>query len=253
MSLLLNDGDTTWNEDIYTLGMPVGIKSFVAPRDSLIWINLWIGDATKPLNTGGGTLTVEYAYWFGGLHLRSVIERENRDTTIEIRKQRAYFSCSRPIFVKEGETITCLVMSTNSNDTDINGEVFFCDHFAVGYSDGGHPQVDTVSVGGNTPADVETEVKSALNTAIPGSPVTDSVNERIKAIDELIEASGDGDLKFIKDALEGDVEIDTTSTPWQVVVKIKGTSTELIRKDLKDKDGNNITSVNALIGRYTEP
>ena len=40
---------------------------------------------------------------------------------------------------------------------------------------------------------------TALNTAIPGSPTTDSVNQRVKAIDELTEASGDGDLAAVHD------------------------------------------------------
>jgi hypothetical protein len=72
-------------------------------------------------------------------------------------------------------------------------------------------------------------------------------------IQALATTGGTGSLKFIKDVLEGDISIDKTTTPWQAVVKIKGTSTELIRKNLKDADGNNITDTNALIGRYTEP
>jgi len=122
-----------------------------------------------------------------------------------------------------------------------------------------------------------TETQYSMNVAIPGSPTANSINERIAAVDDLTQASGDGDLAalasictearlaeldaaklptdidFIKNVQEGDVSIDTSATPWQAVVKIKGTDTELIRKDLADKDGNNIASVNALIGRYTEP
>lgn len=45
--------------------------------------------------------------------------------------------------------------------------------------------------------DVNAEVDTALNTAIPGSPTADSVNERIKAIDDLTQASGAGDLAAI--------------------------------------------------------
>jgi len=61
-------------------------------------------------------------------------------------------------------------------------------------------------------------------------------------------------VNFLKNVVEGDVEIDTTTTPWQLVVHKKGDSeTEYIRKDLKDKDGNNITSVNTIIGQHKEP
>jgi hypothetical protein len=46
-------------------------------------------------------------------------------------------------------------------------------------------------------ADVETVISALLDTAIPVSPTAGSINQRIKAIDELTEASGDGDLAAI--------------------------------------------------------
>jgi hypothetical protein len=45
---------------------------------------------------------------------------------------------------------------------------------------------------------INVEVDAALNTAIPGSPTADSINERIKAIDDLTQTSGGGDLAAIK-------------------------------------------------------
>lgn len=53
-----------------------------------------------------------------------------------------------------------------------------------------------------TPAQVNTQVDAALNTAIPGSPTADSINERIAAIDDLTEASGDGDLAAMLAAVD---------------------------------------------------
>ncbi len=44
---------------------------------------------------------------------------------------------------------------------------------------------------------INAEVDTALNTAIPGAPTADSVNQRVKAIDVLSEASGNGDLAAI--------------------------------------------------------
>ncbi len=49
---------------------------------------------------------------------------------------------------------------------------------------------------------VETGVANKLNTAIPGSPTADSVNQRIVAIDALTEASGNGDLAAMKTTLD---------------------------------------------------
>lgn len=55
--------------------------------------------------------------------------------------------------------------------------------------------VGTVNaLGTQAKADVNAEVDSALNTAIPGSPTADSINQRVKAIDDLTQASGAGDL-----------------------------------------------------------
>ncbi len=46
-------------------------------------------------------------------------------------------------------------------------------------------------------ASINAEVDTALNTAIPGSPTANSINERIAAIDDLTQASGAGDLAAI--------------------------------------------------------
>jgi hypothetical protein len=59
----------------------------------------------------------------------------------------------------------------------------------------------------NALAQFNTEMDSVLNTAIPGSPTAHSINQRIKAIDELTEGSGLGDLAAIltdTDELQGD-------------------------------------------------
>jgi len=91
---------------------------------------------------------------------------------------------------------------------------------------------------------------SALSTT---DSKVDTVLADTNELQVLATTGGAGSLKFIKDMQEADIVLDKTTTPWQVVLKIKGTSTVLARKNLKDKDGNNITSVNALIGQYLEP
>jgi hypothetical protein len=61
------------------------------------------------------------------------------------------------------------------------------------------------------------------------------------------------DVAFIRSVLEGDAEVDTTVTPWQLVVKNKTTGAELIRKALKDVTGASITSTTQVIGQHKEP
>ena len=60
-----------------------------------------------------------------------------------------------------------------------------------------------------TLADINAEVDSALNTAIPGSPTADSINQRIVAIDDLTQASGSGDLAAIKTNIGTPANIDS--------------------------------------------
>lgn len=55
-------------------------------------------------------------------------------------------------------------------------------------------------------------------------------------------------LTWLQNFLAGDKSIDTAVTPWAEVVKIAGTSTELIRKRLRDTSGANITSTTVVIG-----
>jgi len=61
------------------------------------------------------------------------------------------------------------------------------------------------------------------------------------------------DVAFIRSVLEGDAEVDTTVTPWQLVIKNKTTHAELIRKALKDVTGASITSTTQVIGQHKEP
>jgi len=51
-------------------------------------------------------------------------------------------------------------------------------------------------------AQINAEVDGALDTAIPGASTAHSINERIKAIDDLTQASGDGDLASVKGTVE---------------------------------------------------
>ena len=46
-------------------------------------------------------------------------------------------------------------------------------------------------------AQINAGADAALNTAIPGTPTAHSINQRVKAIDELTEASGSGDLAAV--------------------------------------------------------
>ena len=51
-------------------------------------------------------------------------------------------------------------------------------------------------------AQINAEVDTALDTAVPGAPTAHSINERVKAVDDLTQASGAGDLASVKGTVE---------------------------------------------------
>jgi hypothetical protein len=61
----------------------------------------------------------------------------------------------------------------------------------TGDVDGSVAEVE--ALGAQAKLDVNAEIDSALNTAIPGSPTADSINERIASIDSKLPAGGIGD------------------------------------------------------------
>jgi len=84
---------------------------------------------------------------------------------------------------------------------------------------------------------------------------TFSLENDITAADvkTAIEAEGSY-LDWLKNVQEGDSYIDTTTTPWQIVVHKKGDpTTEYSRKDWKDADGEAITGETKAVYSETEP
>jgi len=62
----------------------------------------------------------------------------------------------------------------------------------------------------------------------------------------------DAQAEIIK-YLDADVTIDTTTTPWEMVVLEKGTATELFRKALTQSDDTDVTSALHLVANQVEP
>jgi hypothetical protein len=104
-----------------------------------------------------------------------------------------------------------LAITVTTGLVDVNGKTGFslaADQSAV--------TVGTVNaLGAQAKLDVNAEVDSALDTAIPAVPTADSINQRIAAIDDLTQAGGGGDLAAIL--------TDTGTTLETHLTDIKGT------------------------------
>jgi len=136
-------------------------------------------------------------------------------------------------------------------------------------------------------ANVQTAAFNALNTEVEDLPTPASIMSFVKtgyvatiAMDTLTKASGPGDLAAVKSitdaipdagaltallasiaiidtaaaAIQGDVEADiiivTSTTPWEVHYRTKGTETVRFKKQLKDITGADITAVTSIIGQH---
>ena len=105
---------------------------------------------------------------------------------------------------------------------------------------------------------VEVDLVSPTYTDFTGYIIWDSADTKKEyAIEELMVTDTDvsviaSNVVTIKNILEGDVKVDTTTTPWDVVVYTKGTSTELIRKKLKDVNGADVTNIGTFLGQQVD-
>ena len=87
---------------------------------------------------------------------------------------------------------------------------------------------------------INTEMDNVLDTTIPGSPTAGSINQRTKAIDELTEASGSGDLAAIL--------VDTNTTIPGTITALQTDSTAI--KTKTDNLPSGITK-NVVLPKFT--
>lgn len=130
------------------------------------------------------------------------------------------------------------------NATQISGDSTAADNLELFFDGNGYnaanSTVGTVTTAGALGAqaklDVNAEVDTALDTAIPGSPTADSINQRIRSIDILTEASGDGDLAAIlADTGTDGVKIDMAQAyPQSPTASTTGQALQLARSLMND-------------------
>ena len=58
---------------------------------------------------------------------------------------------------------------------------------------------------------------------------------------------------WIQDVLEGDHVVDDNETPWEYLIKEKGTENVLITKEMYELDDTDITGVDQVISKLIEP
>lgn len=102
---------------------------------------------------------------------------------------------------------------------------------------------------------------AAWTTGAGGSaPTVEEIRQEIDANSTQLAAilldtgtTLDDRLTLVKNILEADKTIDVTQTPWQIVYKIQGTATELLRQDLTQPNGSDVTSSSHIAGNAVTP
>ena len=121
-----------------------------------------------------------------------------------------------------------------------------------------HAHTKATDVGGDATLANQTAIKAVTDLINGLLEDSDGYRYTAKALEEAPSGAGltgtqNTALILIRDIMEGDATIDITTTPWQLVIKKKGTSTEVVKKNLKDINGINITAVTTVIGQQLEP
>ncbi len=108
------------------------------------------------------------------------------------------------------------------------------------------------SVTGAVGSVVAAVVTDAASRTASKADVSGLSTHNAAAVKTALEAA-DGLLDWLRDVAEGDIFIDTGETPWQLIVRKKGTEDALLTKNLLQADGTNVTAATHLVGRHTEP
>ena len=95
-----------------------------------------------------------------------------------------------------------LATGTNVSDLQTHGDSEWATADVSGLELTGAAAAAVATLNDLDAAAVLAQVNAALNTAIPGTPTANSINERIKALDDLLQAAGSGDAAVIKAATD---------------------------------------------------
>lgn len=111
----------------------------------------------------------------------------------------------------------------------------------------------TLSGFGTLVADIATAVWGAASRTLSAFGFTVNTNANATETATLTAAAATKTAaELLVDLLQADQEIDTNTTPWQLVWKKSGTQTELLRKSIKTVAGGDLTSTDSIPGRILQ-
>ncbi len=132
-------------------------------------------------------------------------------------------------------------VTTTTTNTDMVSEPPTVAEIQAELEEDGASMLDTL---------VDNQGDWATATGFATSAALATIDGKIDTVDNFL----DTEIDWLLDVAESDSYIDTATTPWQLVTHMKGDAgTELMRKDLFDVSGGNVTSTTTVIGRHLEP
>lgn len=166
-------------------------------------------------------------------------------------------------------------METTLNDVPSTAEFEARTLPAASYFDFSTDEVDMGGIKGTSlPAEVAAgSLANNFHQFFDINPVSSNdldslgtVANQVLLLEDLVDIKGTGFIKdthslidiytiddFIRDVMEGDVFTNIAVTPWREEIRIKGTSTKLVERELFQVAGGNVTSTTHPIGRKEAP
>jgi len=207
--------------------------------------NNYVNATTKPMRcrimtrftsgvANGSTITVKVQLGQTPVSSKSIL---NLTTNVTTDSANNNVWLSDDVFILESGTmfdsIRVQMISDGGADNDVDLVTYIYD--IDGFDE--NNRVDVAAVGGATPITV--------------ADIADGVLDELVA-DHSVSGSLSAILDWVRDVLEADWKIDTGTTPYNLVGYIKDTSTELIRKNLKDVNGVDLASAGTIAGQALE-
>jgi len=281
MPLLLNSGDTEFLAQNLTggkiePGVIVLMWENTEGRDVSIRVQIKLGKEGGLL-ADTSTTTFTFKFVVGTSYLGSgpyfLFQTIVNHDTYEEDDHLSYI-LDKEIFVPDGEYFSLRIHSSNANDSDVDGDVYLIDTQAG---------IDVRAVGGETPfnpssdavANVTLVDTTTTNTDMRGTDsaalasvctearLAELASANLPADVDAVKAKTDiaateakqdtvqTDVTLAKKLLQADTVIDTSnSSQWVLIFKEKGTETEILRKNLKDIDGNPIAASQVIVGGH---
>lgn len=194
-----------------------------------------LGTGAKPLDGTGGNFEVTIT--IGGV----TVEPDPQIIVVSSGQTTCYF-VSAPFIVPANQEVILKLKSPNAGDTDVQVISTLANVFPFDFTG---TDVHATLDGEEVTTDAASRTASQADVSALATQA--SLNLQSLVVNEI-----DANVEALQKIAEADLFIDTTTDPWELQWREKGTATVIHKKALYEADGTAITAVTQLIARQTD-